>query len=169
MHGLVRDAEAVGSHVGDQADGPGAVDVDALVELLGDLHGPLAREPQADRGLLLERAGLERGVGLVELLGLVDLGDDVAAEARASRIAWASASVLASNFAAVVLGQGGLEPVGSRRRARRADGRGDLPVFLGDEGPDLALAVDDQADGDRLDPAALRLRATFFQSSGLSW
>ena len=73
--GVVGNAEAVGSHVGDQADRAGAVDVDALVELLGDLHGLLAREPQPDDGLLLESAGLERGFGLVELFGLLDRGD----------------------------------------------------------------------------------------------
>ena len=46
-HGFVRDAQAVGSHVGDQADRPGAVDVDPFVKLLGDLHGLLAREAAA--------------------------------------------------------------------------------------------------------------------------
>ena len=76
-HRLVGDAQAIGSHVGDQADRTAAVDIDSFVELLGDFHGLLARKAQADRRLLLERAGLEWGVGLVELFGLVDLGDDV--------------------------------------------------------------------------------------------
>ena len=46
-----------------------------------------------------------------------------------------------------------MKPVGVGLGAGRADRRGDLPELLGDERPDLALAVGDQADGDRLDAA----------------
>jgi hypothetical protein len=50
-----------------------------------------------------------------------------------------------------------VEPLLRELRAGIADGggedRADLPVFLGDEGLDLALALDDEADGDGLDAA----------------
>ncbi len=76
---------------------------------------------------------------------------------------------LGLELGAVVLGQARLELVGGGGRAGRAHGRGDLPVFLGDEGPDLALAVGDQPHGDRLDAAGAQVaRATFFHKSGLS-
>ena len=66
--GIVGDAEAVRPHIGDEAGGAVAADVDPLVEFLGDLHRPLAGEPETDRGLLLEGARLERGLGLVGFL-----------------------------------------------------------------------------------------------------
>ena len=157
---LVRNPEAVGTHVGDQADRPGAVDVDSFVELLGDLHGSLARKPQPDRGLLLERAGLERGVGLVELFGLVDLGDRVGDRLQGVAHRVRLGLGLGLELGAVVLGQARLELVGGGGRAGRAHGRGDLPVFLGDEGPDVALAVGDQPHGDRLHAAGAQVSRT---------
>ena len=113
-HGLVRDTQAVGSHVGDEPDRAGAVDVDALVKLLGNLHRSLAGEPQADRRLLLERAGLERGIGLVELIGFIDPGHDVSG--RGEFVADRAGIGLGTGreLGAVVLGQRGLEPVGTR-------------------------------------------------------
>ena len=168
-HRLVGDAKAIGSHVGDQADRPGAVDVDALVELLGDLHGPLAGEPQADRGLLLERAGLERRVGLVELLGLIDLGDDVRARPEGVADGVGVGLVLGLELGAVVLGRaaprtvrlGSVEPAGltvavifqysSETNARISRSRSAISRTATD-----------------WTRPALRFRATFFQSSGLS-
>ena len=153
LHRFLRDAEAVGSHVGDQSDRTGAVHVDALVELLGDLHGPLAGEPHADRRLLLQRAGLERGISLVGLVGLIDSRDDITG--RGQLVADLAGVGLGTGrkLGAVVFGQSGLKPVGVGLGPGRADRRGDLPELFGDEGADLAFAVHDQADGHRLDAA----------------
>ena len=71
---LGRHVDAVGAHIGDQADGL-AADVDALVEALRDLHGARWREAELARGLLLQRRGGEGRVR-VALRGLrLDRGD----------------------------------------------------------------------------------------------
>ena len=153
LHRLFRDAEAVGSHVGDEPDRPGTVDIDAFVEFLSHFHGALASEPHPDRGLLLERARLEWRIGLVELLGLIDPRDDVI---RRGQFVADLASVdlgTGGELVTVVFGQRCLEPVGLRLGPGRADRRGDFPELLRDEGANLAFAVDDQPHGHRLDPA----------------
>ena len=149
---LLRDAEAVRPHVGDQADRPGPVHVDPLVQLLGDHHRPLAGEPEPDRPLLLEGARLERRIGLVLLLRLLDPGDRVGRR-RQGVVHGAGVDLVPGlELLAFPLGQGRLKAVGFGPRARRADRRGDPPVFLRDERPDLLLAVGDQPDRDRLHP-----------------
>ena len=59
VQGLGRGLDAVRPHVGDQADRL-AADVDALIELLGGLHGALRVEAQFARGFLLKGRGRER-------------------------------------------------------------------------------------------------------------
>jgi len=49
---LVRDVDAVGAHIGDEADGL-AVDVDPFVQPLRDAHGVGGREAELAAGLLL--------------------------------------------------------------------------------------------------------------------
>ena len=54
--GLLRlfgDAQRVGSHVGDQTDRAVALELDALVQLLRDLHGATRLKAQLARSLLL--------------------------------------------------------------------------------------------------------------------
>ena len=164
--GLLRDSEAVGTHVGDETDGPRAVDVDAFVKLLGDLHRLLAREPQPDGGLLLERARLERRVGLVELLGLVHLGDDVRLGRQHVADLLGFGLGLGGELGAFVLGQSGLESFVLKGRAGRADVGGDLPEFFLDEGPNLHLAVDDQPDGHRLHPPGAQVAGDLAPEQG---
>ena len=72
-HCLVRQAEGVGTHVGDETHGPLPLDVHAFVELLGDGHGPPGGHVQLPGGLLLEGGGDEggrRGTVLVLALDL---------------------------------------------------------------------------------------------------
>ncbi len=57
LRGPVADADRIGAHVGDQSDRAGAAQVDALVQLLGDGHGPSRREAQPGAGVLLQGAG----------------------------------------------------------------------------------------------------------------
>ena len=51
--GLVGDTQRVGTHIGDQTHGALAGDVHALIQLLGDGHGPTGRHIQLAGGLLL--------------------------------------------------------------------------------------------------------------------
>ena len=60
---LGREVDAVGAHIGDEAD-RAVADVDALIEALGDLHGARRRKPELARGLLLQGRGGEGRVGM---------------------------------------------------------------------------------------------------------
>ena len=55
---LVGDLHAVGTHIGDEADGL-AADVDAFVEALRDPHGVRRREAELAARFLLQRRGGE--------------------------------------------------------------------------------------------------------------
>ena len=71
---LRHDGHAVGSHVGDEADGL-AADVDAFIEALGDLHRLLGREAELARGVHLQGRGGERRVRVALHALLVDRDD----------------------------------------------------------------------------------------------
>ena len=58
-HGLVGKPQGVGTHVGNQAQGTLALHVHALIELLGNHHGPLGGHAQLAGGLLLQGGGGE--------------------------------------------------------------------------------------------------------------
>ena len=153
---LGRDVDAVGAHIGDEADGL-AADVDALIEPLRDPHGVRGRKAELAARLLLQRRGRERRIGIA-LGGLgLDRGDG---EGRGLQRALevlgllARADVEALDFLAVGADQARLEGLVARRRERR-DQR---PVFPGDEFLDLELAVADQPQRHRLHPAG-RARA----------
>ena len=150
--GLGRHVDAVGTHVSNEADGL-AVDVDAFVETLGDLHGAGGREPQLARGLLLQRRGGEgRGRIAAGRLGL----DRAHRERRRLECFLegfgfgARADVEAVDLAAV------------RANKARDEGRAGLglemgdqrPVFAGDESLDLEFTVADEAQRDGLDAAS---------------
>ena len=62
--------DAVGAHIGDQADGL-AADIDAFIEPLRQLHRACRGEAELARGLLLQGRGLEGRVGVaLDRLGL---------------------------------------------------------------------------------------------------
>ena len=61
--GFAGHLNAVGPHIGDEADGL-AADLDAFIEALGDLHGSRRGEAELARGLLLQRRGAEGRVGM---------------------------------------------------------------------------------------------------------
>ena len=56
-NGLLADAEGVSTHIGDQAHGALALNVHALVQLLGDGHGAAGGHGQLPAGLLLHGGG----------------------------------------------------------------------------------------------------------------
>ena len=144
----VRHTHRVGPHVGHQADRTVLADIDALVEVLRRPHGAPRGEAELLGGLLLQRAGGEgRGRALVAP-ALLDLGDDEGE--IADRVHHRAGIGL--------IGELGLVPVHLRQRglegltlplAERLDG----PVLLRLEGADIPLALDDQAERDRLHPA----------------
>ncbi|MBV6490296.1 MAG: hypothetical protein CNCCGFBP_00752 [Fimbriimonadaceae bacterium] len=65
LDGLLREVQAVGSHVGDQTDPFAPADIDALVQVLGDPHCSVRRPSKLPVGLLLERCGSKRRRGAV--------------------------------------------------------------------------------------------------------
>ena len=144
---VVRHLRRVGTHVGDQADGSlFAAEIDAFIQTLGDHHRPLDAEAQLARGVLLELAGGE------------GRGRTAPALARFNR----------TNRPVGLLQRGfyllGFLAVGNRRLlVANADktgveGRRLLPLQMRVDGPvlflikclDLALALDDEAQGDGL-------------------
>lgn len=166
-HRGVGERGGVRTHIGDEA---------VLVQLLGHLHRRLRTEAELARGLLLERRRAERGVrgaavglGLdrpdgerrllqrggqgprVRLVEVQDLALEptVRAEVAALRDALAVDRVQAGD---------------QRGRVRRvtgasgAEGAGQVPVLGGTERDALALPLDDETGGHRLDAARRQLR-----------
>ncbi len=169
QHGFVRNPKAVSSHICDQTDRTGAIDVDPFVQLLGDPHRLLAWEAQPDRALLLQRTCFEWSLGLIKLLGLVDLRDLISRGLEGIANCMSVGLGLRLELGPVELSQGSFENVLGADQSLRAQARGDFPVFLGYKGADLAFPVGNQPDRDRLNSPGTQISApTFFQSSGLS-
>ena len=153
--GLVGDAHAVRSQIGDQGDRSLALYLDALVELLGDPHGLLGGEVEDLAGLLLERGGRE-GQGLFPgPLGPADLPDGEGSSLQSPgdpqgillffQVDPDRLTVLPD--LAVIMGRQGLFAALDIEDCVQG------PVFLWYEGVDLVLPVPDHAQGDGLDPA----------------
>ena len=151
LHGLWRHVDAVGSHIGDEADGL-AADVDAFVQTLGDAHGLRRGEPQLARGLLLQGRGGEGRVGVA----LGGLGLDVRhREGGKLQVLLEGLGVLA------VADVEALDLLAVRAHEARVEHpavlggerRDDRPVFPRLEGLDLEFAVADEAKGHGLDAA----------------
>ncbi len=164
----VGEVDAVGPHVGDEPDLAFGPEVDALVQLLGDLHRPRRREPQAVAGLDLQRRGRERRLGT--LLGLPPGrgGDGPGTDLAGAPLHPVRGGGVGDHEIAVGGGLAGVlgEPLGRHEatavdavqpgfQARRLAGERpvDGPVLLGDEAADLVLTVADQPQRDRLHPA----------------
>ena len=127
------DARRVGSHVGDEADGAFARQLDALVELLRDHHRLLDREARR----LLQLAGDERrNRALLALLGR-DRRDDPVRLLQVGEDGVRFGLVADLDVRAVLLEELGVE----LRRHRPGQPRREVPVLLGDERADLALAI----------------------------
>ena len=160
----IGDRDRVGSHVGDQADRAVAGEVDTFIEALRDLHRPAGAEPQLARGLLLQRRGRERRRGRSLALLLLNGGDAVprVAERGGVRV---GVAVGAEDETLLVRTRCQL-PIGHlnepcNERLLRVLGREadvDAPILHRVERIDLALALDDQPHGHRLDTAGRKAR-----------
>ena len=115
---LGRDVDAVGSHIGDEADGL-AVELDAFIEPLRQPHGVRRREAELAARLLLQRRGHERRIGVAARgLGLDRIDGEGCGFERGLEVLglFARADVEALDFAAVGADQAGLEGLVARRR-----------------------------------------------------
>ena len=148
---LGSDLHAVGTHVGDQADGL-AADIDAFIEPLRDLHRAGGREAELGGGRLLQRRGGE-GRTRVAAGGLRLDAVDAIGRAFQHRAHQRRPRLVADRhllqLVAVERGQPGAELVAARRREQGAQ----LPVFLRLEDLDLRLAIADEAQRHGLDAA----------------
>ena len=73
---VVGDADRVGTHIGDEADGVFAGQLDTFIEPLGQAHGALHGETELTGGFLLQGGGDERRHRVAALLAGVDVLDD---------------------------------------------------------------------------------------------
>ena len=150
-HGLGRHVDAVGPHVGDEADRL-AVDLGALVEPLGELHGAGRREAELARRFLLQGRCRERRVR-VSLGGLGLDADDRELGHIERRLEGLGLGARPDIETADLLAVGADQP-GDKGRIRLGLQMGDeRPIFAGNEFLDLQLAIADEAQGDRLDAA----------------
>ena len=155
---LVGDPQGVGTHIGDQTHGALAADVHALIQLLGDGHGPAGGHVQLPGGLLLHGGGGEgrrRGAALVRALHVghgkgrvLKLGADVVHLLLGGRLIFlaAAAIVVCLEPGPLVVFQQGVQG----------------PVFLGHKIGDLLLPVRHQAHGHGLDPPGGEAPADLF-------
>ncbi len=146
-HRLVRDTQRVGTHIGDQTDGPVAGDLHTFVQRLGGPHGAGGREAVAAAGLLLEGGGNEGRRRHTAAAALIHLGDGVGLALQGSQNA--VGLVLVGDRQLFALGVG--SQTGSEGSAALAEFGVDVPVLVGDELFDLDLPVADQAHGHALD------------------
>ena len=140
-------ARRIGTHVGDQTDGAFfRTELHAFVQLLRQHHGALHTKAQLTSGLLLQGRGNERRNRVAALLAIDDRLDHIVGPFQ--RIDNGLRSGLVGNFnvLAILLGEMRVE----LRRLLRAERGVDGPILLLDERSDLAFAVDDHAQGNRL-------------------
>ena len=144
---FLRQAQGVGTHIGDETDGALAGDVDAFIELLGHRHRAFRRHAEAARGLLLQRGGDERGRGRAGLFPALDGldGKVVFADRVNDRVDLVLAVEL--HFFLLRAVEAGDD---AARLFDAVERHVEIPVFLGLEDLDLVFAVDDHAGRDRL-------------------
>ena len=117
-----------------------------FVELLGDRHRLLGREAELAAGVLLQRRGDERRGGVALALAARHGAHQEARAVQPRHQRAGSRLVGQRRLFAVHLAQRG----GELRGLLGLQPGVERPVLDGDEGPDLALAIDDQAHRHRL-------------------
>ena len=148
--GVLGDAQGVGPHIGDKADGAHALHLHALVQLLGGLHGAPGLEAQLAAGLLLQGRGDKGRGGRAVLLALLHGGDQEVLLLQLLKEL--VGLLLGADFDLAVL-----VPVKGGGEHGLAGGRGELgvnaPVLLGHKGLDFLLPIYDHPHGHALHPA----------------
>ena len=151
--------DRVGSHVGDEAGGL-AVDLDALVQALGDRHRAFGSVAELAAGLLLHRAGGERRSRVALAAAHLDRGDGGHLTAQRLDVGPRRGLIGDGDLVGLDLAslghagpvdpdQGGLVALAGRCLEQGLQG----PVLARREGLDGALALDHEAYGDRLHAA----------------
>ena len=157
-HGFVAESDGVGTHIGDETQGPFPFHVHALIELLGNGHGPLGGHVQLPGSLLLEGGGGKRRRGGALLLRLLHIGHrklltlDVPKDLIRLGLVFQIPLLVLS----IIVGQ---EGAGAAHTVQRYI---DRPVLLGLEGPDLLLPVHHHPGGHALDTSGGKAPADLF-------
>ena len=139
---LVGQAQRVGSHIGYKADGAEALNVDALIKLLGDGHGAAGRHAEPAGGLLLEGGGYKRGRGTAVLLAaLYALNGEGLILGCCYDLVYLSLGAQLKLLVSLAVKTGGK----ARVAAFAAEYGVKQPVFLADEASYLFFAVDDHS------------------------
>ena len=141
--------ERVGTHIGDETDRCAVADGDAFIELLREDHRPLHGISELARCLLLDGRGRERRGRVAAALALLDALDRVARLGKRGAMLIGSLAVMDLELVAFLLDDFGAEGFARVVRERGLES----PVLLRLERLDLALAVDDEPERDRLDAA----------------
>ena len=142
---------AIGTHIGDQANRI-AVNVHALIQALGHLHGLGRREAQLSRGLLLQGRGAKWRIRVPFgrfAFNVIDRNPDI----LQGLLDGARRSFVLDIELADPLSGNGLQRGVEFLALRRGKGTVDRPVFLALERFDLKFPVADDAQRHRLDPA----------------
>ncbi len=160
--GVIGDADGVGTHVGDEADGALGAEFDAFIEALGDHHGALDGHAKFARGVLLELGGGERRQRVAAALGALDGLHGPGGGLQGIDDALGLLFVGDLQLFAIDADETGIE--GGRFGGVEAGVEG--PVFLFLELLDLALALDDEAEGDGLDASGGESAADFVPQQG---
>ena len=147
FHGVVGETGRIRPHVRDEPHPPLLAELDALVQFLCEHHGSLRMEAEPARGLLLQRAGDERGPGVPPDRLFLDVGDLERLLADIVDVSLGGRPVADDRIV-----PRNLEELGKKRLVRPSpEFADDRPVFVGNEGGDRLLPLADQADGNGLD------------------
>ena len=149
--GLVGNAQAVGTHIGDQTGDALALDLHAFVQRLGGPHGAGGGEAQPTAGLLLHGGGDEGRRRHPAALALDQVGDHIV---LALQLGQDALGLLAGFHRELFAPHRAMEPGGELFLAAGSrQHRVDVPVFLGLEGLDLLFPVHNQPNGHALHPS----------------
>ena len=156
--------DTVGSHIGDQAD-CFATNINAFIETLRDLHRAGGGKPELAAGFLLQGRGCEGRVGMA--LGRFGLhrGDREGGRVQIALerfCCFAVSDIETRDFFTICANEPCLE---IRILLRREQG-GERPIFVFDEGVDLAFAVTHDPECDGLNAAGRACARQFTPQHG---
>ena len=146
VHGKIRNARRVGTHIRDEAGRTVTTKNNALVELLSDHHRAPRRKPELACRILLQRTGRKRRRGFLPALTALDLLYGKATLCQIVRQSLCFRFVMEGKFFTVCMGH-----LGGKCMLPLFQLCLDRPVLFGLKRLNLALTVADQTHGNRLD------------------